>query len=161
MRHRVYFSASVLAFACATVPAQTRDHNEIIRVPTEDPAMNDAIAKAQATLDEFLLVRRAKPLGTSEFRLKVRIWDGANAEHFWVAPFRSAQSKFEGILANEPRLVRNVKNGQQILFRREDITDWGYVRDGKQIGSRTVCVMLKTAPKDQADYYRKNYGFDC
>jgi uncharacterized protein YegJ (DUF2314 family) len=152
---------AILALACIAAPAQTRDHNEIIRVPNDDRAMSDAIAKAQATLDQFLSVWRAKPAGASEFRLKVRIRDGVNSEHFWVEPFRPTQNGFEGILANEPRLVKHVKNGQQIRFQREDITDWGYVRDGKQIGSFTVCVMLKTASKDQADYYRKNYGFDC
>jgi uncharacterized protein YegJ (DUF2314 family) len=153
--------AAILVLACANAPAQSRDHNEIIRVPNDDRQMNAAIAQAQASLAEFLSVWRTQPPGASEFRLKVRIRQGADVEHFWVAPFRPTQNGFEGILANEPRVVKNVKNGQQIAFRREDITDWGYVRDGKQIGSFTVCVMLKTAPKDQADYYRKNYGFDC
>lgn len=161
MHSKVFLVAVVFAFTCSAVFPQKRDHNEIIRVPSDDRLMNEAIAKAQATLEQFLSVWRSKSSDTSDFRLKVRVWDGPNAEHFWVAPFRPAQSGFEGILANEPRLVKNVRNGQKISFRREDISDWGYVRDGKQVGSFTVCVMLKTAPTDQSDYYRKNYGFDC
>lgn len=156
---------SLLVAFCLLAPistfAQTRDHNEVIRVPNADPEMNAAIRQAQATLDDFLKVSQQRPQGTTSFQLKVRVKDGNDSEHFWVTPFRRSGAGFEGILANEPRLIRTLKNGQQIQFTREDISDWGYVKDGKPVGSFTVCVMLKRAPKEQADYYRKNYGFDC
>lgn len=154
-------STVAIMFLCANSLAQTRDHNEIIKVPSEDRAMADAIAKAQATLDEFLLVWKQQAPGNSEYRLKVRVKDGALSEHFWVQPFRPTTKGFEGVLANEPRVVGNVKGGQRITFSRADISDWGYVRDGKQVGSFTICAMFKHAPEEQVDYYKKNYGFDC
>lgn len=58
-------------------------------------------------------------------------------------------------------MVKNVRHGQQISFVRSDISDWGYVRNGKQVGSFTVCAMMRHAPKEQSDYYRKTYGFEC
>ena len=153
--------ALLLAAASAGTAAQQRDHNEIIKVPNQDRDMAAAIAKARATLDDFLAVWKAKPPGATEFRLKVGVKDGEQTEHFWVQPFRVAGTGFEGTLANEPRVVRNVRNGQQITFSRSEVSDWGYVLDGKQVGSFTICAMFKHAPKDQADYYRKNYGFEC
>ncbi|WP_436250863.1 DUF2314 domain-containing protein [Mesorhizobium amorphae] len=41
------------------------------------------------------------------------------------------------------------------------ISDWGYTRNGHQVGSFTVCVMLKKMSKQDADYVRSNYRFDC
>jgi uncharacterized protein YegJ (DUF2314 family) len=167
MKPRAYFIAPALALALAlavcirAASAQTRDHNEVVLVPNQDRDMANAIAKAQATLDDFLVVWRSRPEGTSGYKLKVRIRDGGISEHFWVQPFRPSGAGFEGILANEPKLVKTVRGGQQISFARSDITDWGYVRDGKQVGSFTVCALFKHAPKEQIDYYRKNYGFDC
>lgn len=162
--HLVRFAsviAVLLALPAASASAQQRDHNEVVRVPTEDPDMATAIRKAQATLDDFLAVWREQPPRTSGYKLKVRIRDGMDTEHFWVQPFKLVDGGYEGTLANEPRIVRNVRGGQRISFVRDDITDWGYVRDGKQVGSFTVCAMFKHAPKEQVDYYREKYGFVC
>ncbi|WP_412033374.1 DUF2314 domain-containing protein [Mesorhizobium sp. CA8] len=65
------------------------------------------------------------------------------------------------MLANEPEIVRNVVLGQNIEFTRDDISDWGYTRNGRQVGSFTVCVMLKKMSKEEAEYMRSAYGFDC
>ncbi|WP_457155848.1 DUF2314 domain-containing protein, partial [Mesorhizobium sp. P5_C1] len=68
---------------------------------------------------------------------------------------------FAGTLANEPQSVHNVVAGQELEFTRGDISDWGYTRNGRQVGSFTVCVLFKTMSKEDVDYYRQNYGFDC
>ncbi|WP_348271193.1 DUF2314 domain-containing protein [Mesorhizobium sp. Root554] len=64
-------------------------------------------------------------------------------------------------MANEPQSVHNVVNGQNITFSRDDISDWGYTRNGRQVGSYTVCVLFKKMLKEEADNYRTNYGYDC
>ena len=89
------------------------------------------------------------------------IVDGNATEHFWVIPFERTATGLAGVLANEPKLVQNVVNGQYIKFSRDDISDWGYTRNGHQVGSFTVCVMLKKMSKQDADYVRSNYRFDC
>ena len=163
MRNRAVCLALALWVAALppTLAQEQRDHNEIVRVPQEDPDMREAIAKAQASLDDFLKVWKQRPVNTSNFKLKVKITEGDATEHFWVQPFREDGRGFAGRLANEPKLVHNVKNGQMVRFSREEITDWGYVKEGHQIGSFTVCALFKIAPKEQVEYYRKNFGFDC
>jgi len=140
---------------------QKRDEDEIFLVGTKDKEMVAAIRNARASLDTFLELARKPPPDVSGLKLKVMITDPNGTEHFWVAPFRSTATGFEGTLANEPRLVKSVQYGQLLTFTRAQITDWGYVKNGRQVGSFTVCVMLKQAPKEQAEYYRKNHGFDC
>jgi uncharacterized protein YegJ (DUF2314 family) len=98
---------------------------------------------------------------TDGFKVKVMVRDGREVEHFWVTPFRVVGSGFEGVLANDPRVVRNVRAGQILAFSRGEISDWGYVRGGRRVGSFTVCALFGKMPKEQADYYRRNHGFDC
>ncbi|MFC4818883.1 YegJ family protein [Dokdonella ginsengisoli] len=140
---------------------EARDENEVVLVERGDADMTAAIAQARAKLDEFLVVAANPPAGTSDFKLKVAVRDGEDTEHFWVTPFRVAGKGFKGTLANEPQIVSNVEAGEEIEFSRADVSDWGYTKNGRQVGSYTVCVLFKQMPKEQAEYYRKNHGFDC
>lgn len=154
----VWLCLFIATMACAQ---EKRDENETVTVHEIDPAMVEAIREARSTLNHFLELAAAPPAGTSGYKLKVLIEDLYGAEHFWVDPFRQVEDGFIGQIANEPRIVKSVKWGQQIKFSRQQITDWGYIKNGRQVGSYTVCVLFKKVPKDQADYYRKNHGFDC
>lgn len=134
--------------------------DQVVRVASEDAEMNQAIAKARATLDGFLALSRKPPKGAEGFKLKVKFSDEHGNEHMWVTPFQQDGDGFSGVLANEPERVRNVRAWQTVHFSRKDITDWGYERDGKQFGSFTVCVMLRRMPAEEAKAYLA-YGFQC
>jgi uncharacterized protein YegJ (DUF2314 family) len=148
---------AILPAACW--PAPQDDGTVLIR--TEDDEMNAAIAKAAATLDDFLKIAANPPAGASGFKLKVRFHDGQAVEHMWVMPFRQTGRGFVGVLANEPELVKNVANGQRVEFTRADVSDWGYVLNGRQKGSFTICVMFKHMPAEEVAPYRRDNGFDC
>lgn len=153
---------SVVLMLSSVVPrADKPAPPQAVLVPSQDAEMNAATAKARATLDEFLAIAKAPPPGTDQFKLKVMLRDGDKVEHVWVTPFRAAGDGFEGVLANEPRLVWTVRMGQNLRFTREQITDWGYVRDGVQVGSFTVCVLLHRMPQDQAEQIRQAHHFTC
>ena len=135
--------------------------DRIVSVGSEDGEMNAAIAKAQASLDDFLKIAAHPPTGASGFKLKVRIHDSHGTEHMWVTPFAQTASGFTGVLADDPETVASVKNGQRLDFARSEVTDWGYVLNGRQKGSFTVCVLFKHMPVSEVDQYRKDYGFEC
>ncbi|RWA61572.1 DUF2314 domain-containing protein [Mesorhizobium sp.] len=153
----------LLSLAPLHVRAQDtgQSDDKTVMVAPDDPDMTAAIAMARSSLDDFLALSEAPPPGTGKFKLKVMVVDGNVTEHFWVIPFKRTTDGSAGILANEPELVRNVVFGQSIEFTKDDISDWGYTRDGHQVGSFTVCVMFKKMSKEEADYMRTQYGFDC
>lgn len=151
----------LLLLATTLVNGQQRDESEVVSVASEDADMAGAIRTARDGLDEFLKLAASPPPDTSDYKLKVAVRDGEEVEHFWVIPFQQTDDGFTGTLANDPKLVRNVEVGQSIRFKRSDISDWGYVRHGRQVGSYTVCVLFKQMPAEQATYYRTNHGFDC
>lgn len=64
-------------------------------------------------------------------------------------------------MANEPRIVRSVSWGQQLRFGREQITDWGYLKGDRQVGSFIICALFQDMPAEQVGYYRREHGFDC
>lgn len=152
-----------LMLALAPIPAgaQSQGDDKVVNVARDDPDMAAAIAQARASLDQFLALSDAPPAGTADYKLKVAVKDGDTSEHFWIIPFHKTATGFAGTLANEPQAVHNVTAGQELEFTRDDISDWGYTRNGRQVGSFTVCVLFKTISKEEADYYRENYGFDC
>ncbi|MBM2709819.1 YegJ family protein [Mesorhizobium caraganae] len=152
-----------LMLALAPIPAgaQSQGDDKVVNVARDDPDMAAAIAQARASLDQFLALSDAPPAGTADYKLKVAVKDGDTSEHFWIIPFHKTATGFAGTLANEPQAVHNVTAGQELEFTRDDISDWGYTRNGRQVGSFTVCVLFKTISKEEADYYRENYGFNC
>lgn len=141
--------------------SQDYDAKGVVLISEDDAEMEAAMSHARATLEEFLSVMSAPPKGASGFKLKVEVSDSNGTEHFWVEPFSKTATGFQGTLANDPEIVANVKMGQTITFTKDQVSDWGYVLDGKQIGSFTVCVMMKHVSDQEADTYRKDYGFVC
>lgn len=126
-----------------------------------DPDMVAAIRQARASLDNFLLTAATPPAGTEGFRLKVAVQEGEQTEHFWVTPFTPTADGFEGTLAGDPAVLKSLKSGQRIHFTKDDVADWGYRKDGHQVGNYTMCAAFKTMPKADVEFYRQNSGFDC
>jgi len=149
-----------IVLAAASVQAgQIKDR--VVMANDEGPAMAAAISQAQASLDTFLATYAKPPAGADKFRLKVKITDENGSEHFWVMPFKQTKTGFTGTIAGEPQVVDSVENGQEITFKRADVSDWGYVLNGKQKGSFTVCALFKTMPAKVVKQYRDDHGFEC
>ena len=151
----------VLACICTAACSQQAGADRVVMVESSDAAMNAAIVQARQTLPGFLTLAANPPAGTEGYKLKVAINDADNSEHFWIVPFEPTANGFRGMVSNTPQLVRNVRMGQVIEFDRSRISDWGYVCDGKQVGSFTVCVVLTRIPKAEADAIRREHGFTC
>ena len=142
-------------------------------VPTNDPEMAAASAKARSGLDEFLRMLDNPPDGTTDYSVKIGIVDQGdgfaltgltsveNVEYFWIGNLERATSGFVGTISNDPGVVRNVRAGQRIVFGRSDVFDWMYIDNGKIVGNVTACPILLRGPKEELEYYRQNYGLDC
>ena len=144
------------------VAAEQSLEDEVVWASESDPIMKQAIKDARETLGSFLKKYKKNTPNTESYKLKVMISDENGTEHFWIIPFTPlGNGKFQGTIANEPSLVKVVKFGQLFAFTEEMVSDWGYVEDGKQIGSFTICALFKSMPKEQVEFYRKNHGFEC
>ena len=114
--------------------------------------------KAQSTLADFLKVAAAPKPGTLGFSLKVAVREGERVEYFWITPFTNNGSQFSGEINNTPRVVHSVKLGQTA---QSDIVDWLYIENGMMKGNYTACALLKSAPKSEAEEFKKTVGLNC
>lgn len=153
--------SAVLALLLLTATANAQTGDRVVMARDESPAMAAAISQAQGSLDTFLATYAKPPKGADMFRLKVKISDENGSEHMWVMPFKQTKTGFTGNIANEPEIVESVENGEEISFKRSDISDWGYVQNGKQKGSFTVCALFTTMPANVVKQYREQHGFEC
>jgi uncharacterized protein YegJ (DUF2314 family) len=135
--------------------------DEIATVANTDPNMAAAMRKAQSTLADFLKVAAAPRPGTQGFSLKVAVREGERVEYFWITPFTNSGSQFSGEINNTPRVVHSVKMGQTITFAQSDIVDRLYIENGMMRGNYTACALLKSAPKSEADEFKKTFGLNC
>ncbi len=125
-------------------------------VADSDPEMAAAIAKAQETLPQFWQVFDTRKHGESDFILVVRITDKGRIEHFVTTDFERRDGKTMVTIRSDPKVVSSVKRGDRIEIPAADITDWRYVRDGKEAGMRTVKILLKHTPADQVQALKKS-----
>jgi uncharacterized protein YegJ (DUF2314 family) len=135
--------------------------DETATVANTDPNMAAAMRKAQATLADFLKIAAAPRPGTQSFSFKVAVREGERVEYFWITPFTNNGRQFSGAINNTPRVVHSVKLGQTIAFAQSDIVDWLYIENGMMRGNYTACALLKSAPKNEAEEFKKIFGLNC
>jgi len=141
--------------------AEAQTDSNIAMVNESDGPMNRAIAEAQRTLPLFL-ERLASPVsGDSNFVVKVKVAESSGVEHLWVSGITRSDSLFSGIVDNEPQFVSSVVYKGKINFTQNDISDWAFTDSlGVRQGSFTVKVLLKGMQSQDAEAYRKLFGWE-
>ena len=170
-------AAGALLAALYSGAAFATDPNPVPKVPTGDPAMNAAFARAAAGLDGFFAKMRNPPPGAERFTVKLGLTDapgapgyaivlpGAGAagpvEWFWTSNVHAEAAGFSGQIANDAEDIHNVKMGQTVHFTRADIGDWMYFQNGKIVGNATACPALAHASAEERRQMKEQYGLDC
>ncbi len=131
--------------------------DKTVNIADDDQEMNAAIARARSEVNDFIKVIQK---GNRQVSVKVAIEDHGKVEHFWLKDITYKNGFFAGIIDNEPEVVSNTALGRKVSVKKEAISDWLYVQNGKMIGNYTLRVALKKMPKKDADAIRKQVGWD-
>ena len=158
--------AAVLVHAAAQAQSlvERAQKDELAFMAAEEPAMRKAFERARATLEDFLKAATQPAPGTTGYAVKVAVTEGKNTEYFWVSPFICGNgARCEGVLANEPRMVKKYKNGERFSFERNLIVDWTFLDPTKKrmAGNFTACALLTKEPPEQATKFIAQYGLQC
>src|SRR5262249_15997278 len=127
-------------------------------VSRENQAVNDAIAKAQATLPAFLArVTKPEP-GDTDFQIKIRFETSRppSGEHVWARDIVRDGDKVSATIPAEPRDIPNLRRGERVTVPLSQVTDWLYVREGKYHGAYTVRALLPYMKEDEAEEMRRS-----
>ena len=135
-------------------PLSAQD-SSFITVPKIDEEMVLAKAKARETLPLFWAKFANPAPNENGFVLKVALPHGnGSTEHIWTRNVEMKDGKIFATINNVPRHVKNVRLGDRIEVKEEQISDWLYLRDGKIVGNYTLKPVLKRMPPADAAKYR-------
>lgn len=147
MKHWLVVLLVGICSACGGSEPET-----LVKAGYDEAEMAAAIARARSEIDTF--VGTLESGGGSDFAVKVPIKDRGETEHFWLTDVTYRDGEFEGKIGNDPGVVSNVSFGQTIKVRKEEISDWLFMRSGKMHGNYTLRPLLATMPESDATYYR-------
>ena len=118
----------------------------LFMTPSDDHAMNAAIARARASIDQFINRLMNPQPGDHTFGVKWRFVDDENGEYMWVNDVHVEASDFVGILTSQPQVVKNVWVSQTIRLPIAEIVDWGFSNGERIFGNYTLRAMLPSLP---------------
>ena len=145
MKHGSRLLILMLALACWSCSSKP---DTLVEGGYDEQEMNAAIARARSEVDTFI-AEMAKKNG-EDFAVKAPIEDQGRTEHFWLADVVYSNGEFQGKIGNDPGIVGNVRIGQPWTIKKEQISDWMFMRDGKMHGNYTMRPLLKTLPEKEA-----------
>ena len=150
------FVAAIPGLAAAT-------EDPVVYATPNDEDIARATEDAQATLGNVLERAATGGIPMEALQLKVAIprdhvqrEDGETLhERLWVQGIvRLDETTLEGLLANDPHDLPDMKRGDRHRFTIDEIVDWLFVVNGKMHGAYSLRVMLPVLPKEQADAFR-------
>jgi len=121
--------------------------------------MNQAIARAQATLGKFAAALHRPKAKQRDFSLKVKLTDGASFEHVWLADPVVTDTDVSGVINNEIERVSGYEIGQHVTLARDRVSDWMYVDHGVLQGGFTIRVLRDQMSAEERATFDKSMPF--
>jgi uncharacterized protein YegJ (DUF2314 family) len=151
----------ILGLLCVAGCSKNKEGDNFVSVSGDDKAMNDAIAKAKATSGEFVTAFHAKKDGTKDFFIKKpykTLLSGV--EHMWIEVLAEKDGNFSGVVANEAEETHEVKMGQRVNVKIDEISDWKYQDGKKLIGGYTIRYFVEKMSPKEREAFLKEAGFE-
>lgn len=149
----------MLAPVCAQSIMEKTARDETVSIRSDDTEMRSAVAQAKSELQMFLSLAQAPRRDMKDFAVKVAI--PSTSEFLWLADIQRSGDRLLGYVANTPRTVTNLKLGDRLAFKQDDIVDWKYNEGAVMKGNYTGCVLIRKESPEQQELFRKTYGLDC
>ncbi|MFA5205916.1 MAG: DUF2314 domain-containing protein [Lentisphaeria bacterium] len=124
---------------------------------------NEAAAGAKATLDDFVRVFHAREPGTKDFCVKKTYIGGSGGEeHCWIRITGEQSGVFQGVVNSHTEHTQGeVKLGQEVSVKKNDISDWKYKDGNKLIGGYTLRYYIDNMPPQERAILLKKVGFEA
>jgi uncharacterized protein YegJ (DUF2314 family) len=127
--------------------------DKVVMFEQDDPGMKAAIAKARASVDQFITALKSPKPRQSGFAVKKRLCDGEEVELFWLTQVTFDGKRFLGVVDNQPQIVKTVVLGQKETVPPEEICDWMYLDGRRLIGGQTLRVVRdRLSPKERVEF---------
>ncbi len=129
-------------------------------VTAEDTSMNSAIAKAKQTIEEFDDALKSNNSSYTDFAVKKRYKTSDNGgEHMWIAGIILVNGNYKGFVNNDAETTTEVKYGDTVIVRKDEITDWMYLDKNILRGGYTIREVRNQLNKEDKIKMDKDLGF--
>jgi uncharacterized protein YegJ (DUF2314 family) len=133
---------------------------DMYTVTEEDAIMNQAIETAGKTIDNFDIALISKNPAYTDFAIKKKFPTPAGGdEHMWIAGITLDKGIYKGYINNEAEETTEVKYGDTVLVRKDEITDWMYLDNNVLKGGYTIRAIRKKMSKAERRSLDESLGF--
>ncbi|MDP5201688.1 DUF2314 domain-containing protein [Flavobacterium sp. DG2-3] len=134
----------------------------------ENPKMIEAYKKAQETFKYFWRelsweYRRIVPgldVACVKLAFTQEIDSEIEVEHMWINDVNFDGENIYGILVNDPDVLTNVNNGDEIAIPVNQISDWLFASQGKTYGAFTIHAMRSEMSDDERAAHDEAWGLE-
>lgn len=134
-------------------------NDEVTSVSAGDKKMKAAIKEARETVGDFIKVLNSNDSSFHDLSIKVPLEDGEEVEHVWLDQVKLEGDSFSGIIANDLKMVKNFKMGQSVTYKKNEITDWMYIKEGVVHGNITLKAMFHAMDPEEVKVIKKMMGW--
>lgn len=152
----------------------TNSESPIFYTPGDDPAMEQASAKARETFRFFWRemawerrriipgceVSAVKAAFADPPEVRARNPDGLEVEHMWISEVDFDGQQIYGTLLNSPDSLQSYQEGDQVEIPMQQLSDWMYVVSGEVCGGFTVDLMRSRMGKAERAQHDQAWGLD-
>ena len=135
------------------------ENDKVSRIDSNEDKMKEAIAQARKTVDEFIEALESNDPNIKSLSVKVPLNDGEQIEHIWLGNISYKDENFTGNISNEIKKVKGFKNGQEVTFSKENITDWMYIKGDVAQGNVTLKALFHTMDPEEVKVLKKMMGW--
>jgi uncharacterized protein YegJ (DUF2314 family) len=133
---------------------------DIYSVTAKDTSMNSAISRAKKTINEFDQALKSKNSSYSDFAIKKRYkTSDGGGEHMWIAGIIFVNGNYKGFVNNDAEKTTEVKYGDTVIVRKDEITDWMYLDKNILKGGYTIREVRNRMNKEDRVKMDKNLEF--
>ena len=149
---------ALLSFVACSKPKEGANY---VHVKDDDAAMEAAVNKARETVDQFITAFREQKPGTKNFFVKKPYpTPSGSSEHMWIEVRAEGNGAFNGTIANDAEETQQVKLGQKVLVKTNEISDWKYEDGKKLIGGYTIRYFVDKMSTAEREAFLKESGFE-
>lgn len=131
---------------------------DMVYVKDDDAKMEAGIAKARATVPEFIEALKARKSGDEGFAVKKPFPVRKTQEHIWLTRVSYDGSVFSGTVDNEPVDAKNVTLGEKATVSATELSDWMYIRNGTLMGGQTIRALYDLSTPAGRKKFEKEIG---
>lgn len=122
------------------------DDPPVVGVEADNQAMNQAMATAQATLDDFFANYQSMPGAEASLKFGLETTNG-DKEHIWFNPIAVNGDTITAQCANQPVDIPGLALGDVRELNRSQVSDWLILVGNTCYGGYTMRVMAELYPE--------------